>query len=213
MTKYKTYLEKTEDFLTYEAPALLVVDMQAGFFAPPERRDEQTKEMIRGCAGLIRGFRQAGWPVIYSRFESTEHCKNLNQRFFPKYRDLPDGGERLCFADNPSFEVLEELRPLKEELVFNKLGYDCFHGTCLDYCLRTQGRKTLVIAGVLTDECVFCTASGAFHLEYEVIVPSDCTKTYTEERKSVFLSTLDEAFGNVLSSQDTLAALSEKNRS
>lgn len=86
---------------------------------------------------------------------------------------------------------------MEGELQFNKLGYDAFYGTCLEYCLRTQGIKTLVIVGILTDMCIASTVSTAFHYEYGVVVPSDCTRAFTPERTDAYLICFDEAYGAV----------------
>jgi ureidoacrylate peracid hydrolase len=54
--------------------------------------------------------------------------------------------------------------------------------TNIDYVLRNLGIRSLIIAGVLTDQCVDSAVRDACDLGYLVTVPSDACATLTQER-------------------------------
>ena len=215
MVKYDkpSYTGNFEDQVDYVKPALLVVDMQKAYLeSAPGEYTQEIATMIARSRDMVDAFRAHGWPVIFTCFESNNHCKNLNRRHYPNHRDLDEGGKRLCFAGTRGIECVDELKPLEGELQFNKLGYDAFYGTCLEYCLRTQGIKTLVIVGILTDMCIASTVSTAFHYEYGVVVPSDCTRAFTPARTDAYLICFDEAYGAVRPSNEVIELLERANK-
>ncbi len=207
----KSYTGKTRDFFEYERPALLVIDMQKGFCYPGTPFSfSKTLELVPPIQSLLRYFRENKAPVIYTEFVYSKDCPCLNGRVWTCEKDIPDGGMRTCHVGDPSADTIDELRPLPEELVIRKRGYDAFAGTELDYCLRAQGIRTLVMVGVLTDECLFASVSGAFHHEYEVVVASDCTLAMTEPMTDMILRAIDVGYGNVYTAEQIVRILEAK---
>lgn len=105
------------------------------------------------------------------------------------------------------------LKPLPGELVIQKRGYDAFFGTDLDYCLRTKGIKTLIVVGILAEQCILSTVSSAFHYEYEVTLASDCTRAIYDDVNDATLRLIDYGFGNVYTSADIIRILEAKKES
>jgi ureidoacrylate peracid hydrolase len=75
-------------------------------------------------------------------------------------------------------EIIDELAPLKGDLVIDKLGYGAFHGTKLDDALRNLGVESLVISGTVTQICVEETAREAFHYGHKATIVSDAASSY-----------------------------------
>lgn len=148
--------------------------------------------------------------MIFTEFIYSKDCPCLNGRFWPCERDYPEGGERCCYLGDPSVDTIDELKPLPDELVIRKRGFDAFYGTDLDYCLRTQGIKTLIMVGILEEECLFASVSGAFHHEYEVTVASDCTKAIYDDVGDAVLRVIDYGYGNVYTAADIIKILEAK---
>ena len=75
------------------------------------------------------------------------------------YSDLPEHVRELCEGTNNrvgerEHEIIDELKPLPNERVFNKIGASAFNSTPIDIVLRVYGVDTLLFAGVSTNMCV-----------------------------------------------------------
>jgi ureidoacrylate peracid hydrolase len=78
--------------------------------------------------------------------------------------------------------VLAEIAPTGDEIVLPKTSSSVFISTNIDYALRNLGVRSLIIAGVLTDQCVDSAVRDACDLGYLVTVPTDACATLTKER-------------------------------
>ncbi len=78
--------------------------------------------------------------------------------------------------------VLDQIAPAGDEMVFPKTSSSVFISTNIDYVLRNLGVRSLIIAGVLTDQCIDSAVRDACDLGYLVTVPTDACATLTEER-------------------------------
>jgi ureidoacrylate peracid hydrolase len=79
-------------------------------------------------------------------------------------------------------QVLKELVPTPDEIVFPKTSSSVFISTNIDYILRNLGTRSLIIAGCLTDQCVDSAVRDACDLGYLVTVPTDACVTLSAER-------------------------------
>jgi len=79
-------------------------------------------------------------------------------------------------------QVVKELSPAADEIVFPKTSSSVFISTNIDYVLRNLGTRYLIIAGCLTDQCVDSAVRDACDLGYLVTVPTDACLTQSAER-------------------------------
>ncbi len=79
-------------------------------------------------------------------------------------------------------KVLDEIAPAADEMVIPKTSSSVFISTNLDYVLRNMGIRSLIIAGILTDQCIDSAVRDACDLGYLVTVPTDACATLTAER-------------------------------
>jgi ureidoacrylate peracid hydrolase len=79
-------------------------------------------------------------------------------------------------------QVVKELAPGADEIVFPKTSSSVFISTNIDYVLRNLGIRSLIIAGCLTDQCVDSAVRDACDLGYLVTVPSDACATLSAEQ-------------------------------
>lgn len=84
--------------------------------------------------------------------------------------------------------VLDEIAPAADEIVFGKTSSSVFISTNIDYVLRNLGVRSLMIAGVLTDQCIDSAVRDACDLGYLVTVPTDASATLSPERHESSLS-------------------------
>jgi ureidoacrylate peracid hydrolase len=79
-------------------------------------------------------------------------------------------------------QMVDELAPTNDEIVFPKTSSSVFISTNIDYVLRNLGTRYLIIAGCLTDQCVDSAVRDACDLGYLVTVPTDACVTQSAER-------------------------------
>ena len=144
--------------------ALIVVDMQndfvkeGGTLVVPDA--EATVPMIRG---LLDSARESGIKVVF-----TQDTHNEGD---PEWEIWPEHVREGSWG----WEIVEELKPLEDEVVIRKVRYDAFYGTHLDHFLRIWDVDTLIICGTVANICVHYTAASAALRWYGVIIPKDAT--------------------------------------
>jgi ureidoacrylate peracid hydrolase len=79
-------------------------------------------------------------------------------------------------------KVLDTIAPGPDEIVLGKTSSSVFISTNIDYVLRNLGVRSLIVAGVLTDQCIDSTVRDACDLGYLVTVPTDACATLSAER-------------------------------
>lgn len=79
-------------------------------------------------------------------------------------------------------KVLDAIAPADDEIVLGKTSSSVFISTNIDYVLRNLGVRSLIIAGVLTDQCIDSAVRDACDLGYLVTVPTDACATLSAER-------------------------------
>ncbi len=144
--------------------ALIVVDMQndfvkeGGTLVVPDA--EATVPTIRGLLGSAR---ESGIKVVF-----TQDTHNEGD---PEWEIWPEHVREGSWG----WEIVEELKPLEDEVVIRKVRYDAFYGTHLDHFLRIWDVDTLIICGTVANICVHYTAASAALRWYGVIIPKDAT--------------------------------------
>ncbi len=192
----------------HDATALLFVDLQEICCRPgldpahaswgPDhyffRRLRETA--IPAQVSLLQAARAAGINVLHTIIEaltldgrdiSLDH--RLSNIFIPK--GLKEG------------RVIDELEPIDNEIILPKSSSGVFNSTAIDYVLRNLGVKYLIVAGVVTDQCVDMAVRDASDRGYLVTVPEDASATYTQERHDAAL----RAFGGYCWVTDTATVL------
>jgi ureidoacrylate peracid hydrolase len=78
--------------------------------------------------------------------------------------------------------VLDEIAPAEDEMVFRKTSSSVFISTNIDYVLRNLGIRSLIIAGIMTDQCVESAVRDACDLGYLVTLVTEGCTTNSAER-------------------------------
>jgi len=164
--------------------ALLVIDMQnRGFNDHLVRNDPENKYfyervaqvVIPNCQQLIAGCRSNGIEVMYTVIESL----TLDGR--DRGLDYKISG---LFAAKGSWEaqVIDDLLPLDDEIVIPKTSSSLFNSTNFEYVLRNLGIEYLVVAGVVTDQCVETTVRDGCDRGFLMTVVEDACAAHSEQR-------------------------------
>jgi ureidoacrylate peracid hydrolase len=124
---------------------------------------------------LQQACRRAGIEVTYTVIESmTADGRDRSLDYKITGFNVPRGS-----ADA---QMVDELEPTDDEMVFRKTSSSVFISTNIDYVLRNLGTKYLIIAGCLTDQCVDSAVRDACDFGYLVTVPTDACATLSAER-------------------------------
>ncbi len=196
--------------LSTEGTALLVIDMQNGFLdaqgsmARIGMPHEALTAALPGCERLVALAREAGVPVIYTRYV-----------YQPGYADggllpnekVPEMTEaEALLVGTWDAEITPSLTPAAGDVVIDKSRPSAFYGTQLEPVLTSQGIRTLVMCGVTTNICVETSARDAGQRDYRVHVVTDAVAEYDQVRNDVALGTIGFAFGWLASVDDVAAA-------
>ncbi len=79
-------------------------------------------------------------------------------------------------------QVLSEIAPKGDEMVFPKTSSNVFVSTNIDYVLRSMGKRQLVVSGFITDQCISSAVRSACDIGYLVTVVTDACASYSLER-------------------------------
>jgi len=119
--------------------------------------------------------------VIYSVIENmTRDGRDRSLDYKISGIDVPRGSSDA--------QVLDEIAPAEDEMVFRKTSSNLFISTNIDYVLRNLRVRSLIIAGIMTDQCVESAVRDACDLGYLVTVVIDaCTTTSAERHEQSLL--------------------------
>ena len=104
-------------------------------------------------------------------------------------------------------EILDELKPLQEECVINKLTTSAFTGSNFDHVLRSMGIEYLLFTGVSTNSCVDLTARDAADRGYKCVLIEDCLGAAKEEYHKKTLLDFQRLMGRVETMKEIIAEL------
>jgi len=150
--------------------AVIVVDMQNDFV-----RDDGSlpvpaaKETIKNIKQLLDSAREHNAKVVYTQDTHFEGDKEW--KIWPVH----------CRKGTLGWHIIDELKPLVNDMVFEKNRYDGFYETSLEHYLSHVWQITnLVIVGTVSNICVLHTAASAGLRWYDLVVPADGISALTE---------------------------------
>ncbi|MDP9138020.1 MAG: cysteine hydrolase [Pseudomonadota bacterium] len=139
------------------------------FFAELEGR------VIPNMRRLQQAARTAGVEILYTTIESL----TLDGR--DRSLDYKISGFNVAKGSWDG-KVIDEIAPEGDEIWLPKSSSSVFISTNIDYLLRNLGIRQVVIAGLVTDQCVESAIRDACDLGYLVTQATDACLTYSQER-------------------------------
>lgn len=188
--------------------ALICIDVQndvlddRGQYAAMGVDISHMRRVIQPIKDLTAAARAAGVPIIWTRhgFRNETDAGIL----LPLRPFLREGGFR---PGTWGYEILEELEPRPEDWYVDKNRFSSFFNTNLELILRGMKTETLLITGVLTNQCVSATARDAFHRDIKPVVVEEAVGTTLPELHEPALRMIDVGFGQVTRLDQALAEL------
>ena len=204
--------------------AILVIDMQndfcekggwvdhLGFDYSPDRMP------IAPLQSLLPELRKANVPVIWVNWGNRPDLANMPPNQLHLYKrsglgiglgePLPGNGHRVLEKDSWAAAVVDALDQEPGDIRVDKYRMSGFWGTQLDDILRNYGIRTLLFAGVNTDQCVLHSLTDANFLGYGCVLVDDCCATTSPDYcTEATLFNVKKGFGFVTSSRHVRDAL------
>ena len=208
----------TKFTLDAESTALLVVDMQSDQMTIDpdsplaigypqivdywnQRVDQTAVPNIQRLIGL---FRDQNRQIVFTRNGNvTATGAEMTERLKAKL----SAGSPKSPRGSPGYQIDERLCPRDSDLVVDKLTSGGFTASFLDHALRNMGIRSVVVAGILTDACVFGTARAAAELGYYCLLCEDACATFTQRAHDEALLMHARMFGRVDTTEAVLLEL------
>lgn len=203
---------------------LVIVDMQNDFCSAGGWVDHlgadyrPDRAPIAPLQRLLPPWRAAGGGVLWLNWGNRADLANMppNQHHLYKPQGigiglgepLPGHGARVLQKGSWAAAVVDELVAESGDIHVDKHRISGFQDTALDSILRNRGTRTLLFAGVNTDQCVLCTLTDANFLGYGCILLDDCCATTSPAFcTEATLWNVRKCFGFVAGSTKVLEAL------
>jgi nicotinamidase-related amidase len=196
--------------------ALLVIDMQyacasidhgvharrreMGLLNGLDYLGERLALVVPNIARLQRAFRDRGMEVVFVRIAAkTQDGRDRSKA----HKDLDNHSP----VGTREAEILDELAPVGDEMVFDKTTGSAFTSTTLDYVLRNVGIRNLVCVGTMTGGCVESSVRDAKDLGYGVVMVEDACATWSPDLQEASVMVVNEVFGKVKTTDEVLDLL------
>jgi nicotinamidase-related amidase len=221
------YYETAKDFADIEIDikktALLVVDMQKAFISREIGESVTFREIgewdrylpfhdrlddivIPNTKRLLDCFREKNMVVTYGRIACLR----------------PDGGDRapiqksegwngiFLYIGTEEAQMVDELAPAPGEIVVNKTTDSVPAGTNYVKLIRNMGIETVVVTGIVTDQCVASTIRSLADEGFKVICVEDCCAAPDMALHDAELKIMNIIYCDVLSTEETIKVLEGK---
>jgi nicotinamidase-related amidase len=204
--------------------AVVVIDMQNDFCAKggwvdhlgaDYRPDRAPIEPLRA---LLPALRQAGVTVIWVNWGNRADLANMPPNQIHLYKPhgtgiglgdpLPGHGARVLEKDSWAAAIVDELEVHPADIKVDKYRISGFWDTPLDGILRNLDVRTILFAGVNTDQCVLCSLQDANFLGYGCVMLTDCCATTSPAFcTEASIWNVKKCFGFVIESTAVMRAL------
>ena len=214
--------EPADPVLTRADTALLVIDVQNTYLARPDRAtlspEDQRRydlwtpfhtrmheQVIPRTARLLAEFRARKMECLFARIA----CHTGDGRDRSLSQKLPGWNNLLLPKGERPSQLVPELSPIGDEIVVTKTTDSALTGTNLRLILTNLGVKTVVCAGIFTDQCISSTVRSLADESFGVIVAEDCCAAASDALHAQELAIINRIYCSVMSSGELMAYLPE----
>jgi nicotinamidase-related amidase len=182
------------DDIPISQTALLLCDLQNDFIHPDGAygRAGQSAAAIAAIparvAPLAKAIRARGGWIASTHFTlfTGKNGEPFIDPHLKKMRPFLKKGDFVM--GSWGHQVVDELAP--SDLPVEKVGYDAFYATRLEWILRKVGIRRLIVSGIVTNGGVSSTVRGAHVRELQVTVLEDGCAAFTQELHDTAIAAL-----------------------
>jgi len=201
--------------------AVIVVDMQNAFASKGGMVDlwgfdmSRIPAVIKTIKKIVDAARSHDIKVIYVAHTVYPDLREVgssspylyNKMLFQSMHKNPKTKDKILLRGTWGADIIDELKPKRNEILVEKRRYSAFAGTDLDMTLRTFGIKYLAFMGLTANICVETSLRYANHLEYFPILVSDATDASDPAAKQATINNVKQVFGWVTDSKNLIKAM------
>lgn len=114
----------------------------------------------------------------------------------------------LITLDDDDSQIIDDIAPVNDEIVVTKTTDSALTGTNLRLILNNLGIKTVVCAGIFTDQCVASTVRSLSDESFNVVVLEDACAAGAMELHNAELTIINNIYAKVCSTDDLIKVLS-----
>ncbi|WP_406272872.1 cysteine hydrolase [Nocardia sp. NBC_00881] len=153
--------------------ALLIYDMQVGIV----RQIPGGDKVVQTCVRLRDAARIGGFRVFYTRHMSlpiaASGVSQLRTAMSWQRVDDPTALRSSFPQGSPQYQLVPDLAPGPDEVVFDKITMSAFAATPLDFALRDCHIDTFAVAGIAMEVGIEPTVRHSLDLGYLPVVVAD----------------------------------------
>ncbi len=196
-------------------PVLLVVDVIYNFVGDvPEPILESIKRWRYSCGErgwegiahlqrLISAAREREVPIVYTGMDRRPDGFDQGSWNWKSHRS----GDDVNVIGHKGNEIVAEIAPEPQDIVFVKRKPSAFLGTPLLGHLVYLGADTVIVTGTTTSGCVRATAVDAAQYNFHSVVPEECTWDRGTLTHKVNLFDIQMKYGDVKTTDEVIAYL------
>ena len=162
---------------------------------------------IPACKKMLDYFRANNMYVTYGRIACL--LDNGEDRCAVQKSEGWNG--MLLPVNSVNAAMIDELAPQDNEIVVNKTTDSVVTGTNYVRLMQNMGIETIVVCGIVTDQCVASTIRDLADNDFKIICVEDGCAAADQELHDAELKIMNVIYCNVLSSDETIEVI-EKNR-
>lgn len=192
---------------------LVIVDMQNGFVSKEGSYDklgmniDNYQQVIPNIKRLINFCREEKIPIFYTMAirepSGIDLLLNIHN-ILPRAREerLQNVKIPICMRDTWDAQIIDEIKPQKEDHIILKRRDSAFQDTELRVWLQSIQVNTLIFCGIDTSICVETSLRDAFNIGYDVILVSDATASGNKKHYETTIERVRDYYGIVINTDD-----------
>lgn len=219
---YQGMEEAPDPEISLEKTALLIIDMQKEFVnrdcgdflhaveqGDGERwipyHDRLDQVVVPNIKRLIEFFREHKMQVTYGRIA----CLKKDGSDRARVQSTCGWNNIHIHVNSVEAEMVDELAPLPDDIIVNKTTDSVSLGTNYTELIRNMGINTVVVTGIVTDQCVASSIRVLADQGFQIICVEDGCAAPDMELHDMELKIMNVLYCDVLSTDETIALLAD----
>ena len=204
--------ESIEEVCHPNKMALLIYDVQIGIMSqlPEEKGDRIKKQVLQ----VLQAARDGGFRIFFCRHLSlpkkTAGVFQLRQGMAWQRTNKVSEVNPWFLRDADGFQLIPELSPREDEVIFDKITMSAFESTFLDLALRDCGINSFAIVGVATEIGIEPTVRHGADRGYIPIVVTDACGAGNDEAGERTFAAMKFTGDAILTEVETICSLLRK---
>lgn len=195
--------------------ALLVIDVQNTYLTRPARpsldaagqaiydawtpfHKRMNELVIPNCAHLLALARRYGIECMFARIA----CQAKDGRDRSLSQKMPGWNNLLLPKDELPSQIVPELVPQGDEITLTKTTDSALTGTNLRLILHNLGIRSVICAGIFTDQCISSTVRSLADESFQVVVVEDACAAGSDALHEQELAIINMIYCHVMTTSE-----------